>query len=84
MTFAEIEQLREEQGWRELFIRLGDQFADLAWLFVHKTRGRSRFRKACGLLVKACDMYQRGGLSRRARSCWRYAQLLHRAEERNA
>ena len=82
MTFAEIEQLREEQGWRTLHIRLGDIYADAAWVYVHKTRERSRYRRACGLLMKAVEQYQLGGLSRRARSCWRYAQLLHRAGRR--
>jgi hypothetical protein len=86
LTWAEIEAQRAEQEYRILFIRLGDIFADLAWLHIHKTAiGRPNLRKAGvagGLLVKACSQYQLAGLTRKARSSWRYAKLLHRARWR--
>jgi hypothetical protein len=86
MTWAEIEAHRAEQEYRILFIRLGDIHADLAWLWVHRTAiGRPNLQKAgvaCGRLMRAVEMYQLAGLTRRARSAWRYARLLHRARWR--
>jgi hypothetical protein len=79
------EAWRAYQRHRTLAIQLGDIWAELAWLHVHRTRPRRRhlmYRKAAGLLVKAAAQFQYAGLGRRARSAWRYALVLHRAAGR--
>jgi hypothetical protein len=78
-----IEAWRTFQAHRTLAIQLGDLHVALAALHVSSARRRPRmFRKAAGLLVKACAQYQAGGLNRRAKACWRYARLVHRAAGR--
>jgi hypothetical protein len=84
MTWHELEEIRRDHEWRTLHVRLGDIFADLAWLHLHRTPSHCRHRKACGLLVKAVDQYQLAGLGRRAESAWRYARLVHRIMGRAA
>ncbi len=82
-----LEAWRAYQRHRTLAIELGDIYADLAWLHVHKTRPRYRhrmYRKAAGLALKAADQFQVAGLGRRARAAWRYARLVHRAAGRDS
>lgn len=81
--FELLEAVRAEAAYRRLLVRLGDINADLAWLLVHKVGIRTA-DKACARLMVSCELYQRAGLTRRARSAWRYARLIHRAKGRAA
>ena len=87
-AWSRIEAVRRHQQHRTLAIALGDIFADLAWCYIHRTAAGGpnlRHSRTCaGLLMKAVEEYQFAGLSRRARSAWRYARLLHRAQTREA
>jgi hypothetical protein len=71
-----IERTRDLQRWRVLCITLGDAYLGAARGFV-RLHGR-HIPRAVGLLVKAAEQFQSGGLTRQGRSAWRYARMLHR------
>lgn len=77
-----VEAWRRYQIHRLTAVALGDLYVSLARAFVELSptaRRRHNCRRSAGLLVRAADQYQAAGLTRRARTVWRYGRFMHRA-----
>ena len=81
LDYERAEATRRWQHLRLINVAVGDMYLELAR--AHVTIRRDK-RSACGLLMKACEMYGAAGLSWRSRLAWRYCRVLHAARWRSA
>lgn len=79
-AYVRRELFHEYQARRVLAARLGDLFFELARAWVH-LNGRHT-PAAVAACWRAVEMYGLAGMSRRARTAWRWAQIRHAARAR--
>jgi hypothetical protein len=85
-AYIRLELFREWQRQRVLAVQLGDLYLEIgrSRARLAKWLGQGNTRSAVRVLFWASHQYQRGGLTRRSRVAWRYAQAFHAAEGRRA
>ena len=81
LDYERAEATRRWQHLRLINVAVGDMYLELARAHVKIRRDT---RAACGLLMKACEMFAAAGLSHRSRLAWRYCRVLHAARWRSA
>ena len=79
LDYERAEATRRWQHLRLTNVAIGEMYLSLARAQVQIRRD---YRAACGLLMKACEMFAAAGLSHRSRVAWRYSRMLHAARWR--
>lgn len=73
------EASRDRHFRRMVYLDCADGYLALARKAIKRHRDA---RRACRLLLKSAAAYQEAGLTRRGRTVWRYARLIHAAQWR--